>query len=364
VIPTRTTRACVALTTLLSPFTLLTLLTLLVGAGACGSSSDGTTIPAATPPAGLAPGPTAPPAGEATGATPTSPVGTTAPTPPAAGAPCTGKEALQGPRDLDWTLAAGGVDRTVHVHVPKGYDATKPSPVVLDFHGYTSNGAEQNLLAHMNVKADAVTFIAVHPEGTGTTPSWNAGACCGDAAANATDDVGFVGAIIDELESKLCVDAHRVFATGMSNGGFLSHRLACELSTRIAAVAPVAGLLAIPTCNPTRPTSVFHFHGTLDPLVPYDGSPTMGFPSVLQTMSGWATRTGCSATPRETSKKGDVTCTTYDGCKGGAEISLCTVTGGGHTWPGGLPVPSLGYTTTNIIATDAMWDFFVKHPLP
>jgi polyhydroxybutyrate depolymerase len=364
VIPTRTTRACAALRTLLSSFTLLTLLTLLVGTGACGSSSDGTTIPAATPPAGLAAGPTAPPASEATGTTPTSPVDTTTPTPPAAGAPCTGKEALQGPRDLDWTLAVGGVDRTVHVHVPKGYDATKASPVVLDFHGYTSNGAEQNLLAHMNVKADAVTFIAVHPEGTGTTPSWNAGACCGDAAANATDDVGFVGAIIDELESKLCVDAHRVFATGMSNGGFLSHRLACELSTRIAAVAPVAGLLAIPTCNPTRPMSVFQFHGTLDPLVPYDGSPAMGFPSVLQTMSGWATRAGCSVTSRETSKKGGVTCTTYDGCKGGAEINLCTVAGGGHTWPGGLPVPSLGYTTTSIVATDAMWDFFVKHPLP
>jgi polyhydroxybutyrate depolymerase len=356
VITIRTTRARAGLTRLLPPFAMFALFTLLLGAGACGSSSDGTTTPAATP--------AAPPAGDANGTTPTAPVDTTTPTPPTPGASCTGKEALQGPRDLDWTLKVGGVDRTVHVHVPKGYDATKASPVVLSFHGYTSNGAQQNLLAHMNEKADAVTFIAVHPEGTGTTPSWNAGACCGDAAANATDDIGFVGKIIDELESKLCVDAHRIFATGMSNGGFLSHRLACELSTRIAAVAPVAGLLAIPTCNPTRPTSVFHFHGTLDPLVPYDGSPTMGFPSVLQTMSGWATRTGCSATPRETSKKGDVTCTTYDGCKGGAEISLCTVTGGGHTWPGGLPVPSLGYTTTNIIATDAMWDFFVKHPLP
>jgi len=345
----RTTRA--SLTTLLLLLTLLS-------AGACGSSSDGTPTPAATPAAGTS----APPTGDATGTTPTAPADATPTTPPAAGAPCAGKEALSG--DLDWLLKVGGVDRTVHVHLPKRYDATKASPVVLNFHGYTSNGAEQNSLAHMNDKADAVTFIAVHPEGTGTAPSWNAGACCGDAAANATDDVGFVGKIVDELESKLCVDAHRVYATGMSNGGFLSHRLACELSTRIAAVAPVAGLLAIPTCNPTRPMSVFQFHGTLDSLVPYAGNPTMGFPSVLQTMSGWATRSGCSVTPRETSKKGDVTCTTYDGCTGGAEINLCTVTGGGHTWPGGLPVPSLGYTTTNIVATDAMWDFFVKHPLP
>jgi polyhydroxybutyrate depolymerase len=351
VIPTRSTPASLA--------TLLLLLTLLLAANACGSGADSSPMPAATP----ADGTTTPPPGAATDTSPTLPGDTSAPaTSPAASAPCTGKGALSG--DLDWTLKVGGVDRTVHVHVPKGYDATKASPVVLNFHGYTSNGAEQSYLTHMNEKADAVTFIAVHPEGTGTTPSWNAGACCGDAAANATDDVGFVGKIIDELESKLCVDAHRVYATGMSNGGFLSHRLACELSTRIAAVAPVAGLLAIPTCNPTRPMSVFQLHGTLDPLVPYDGNATMGFPSVLQTMSGWATRTGCSVTPRETSKKGDVTCTTYDGCKGGAEINLCTVVGGGHTWPGGVPVPSLGHTTTNIVATDAMWNFFVKHPLP
>jgi polyhydroxybutyrate depolymerase len=350
VIPTKTTRSLTLV---------LLLVTLLLCAGACGSSSDGTaTAPPATPAAGT----TTPPTGDTTGTTPTSPPGTPGTTPPASGTPCTGKEALKG--DLDWTLKVGGVDRTVHVHVPNGYDPTKALPVVLNFHGYTSNGAEQNLLARMNDKADAVTFIAVHPEGTGVTPSWNAGACCGDAAANATDDVGFVGKIIDELESKLCVDAHRIFATGMSNGGFLSHRLACELSTRIAAVAPVAGLLAIPTCNPARPMSVFQFHGTLDPLVPYDGNPSMGFPSVLQTMSGWAARSGCAVTPRETSKTGDVTCTTYDGCQGGAEVNLCTVTGGGHTWPGGLPVPSLGYTTTNIVATDAMWDFFVAHPLP
>ncbi len=339
----------------------LTAVLCLITAGACGSSSDGTPAPA-SPPGTSA---TTPPGGDGTATTPPTGAapGTPATTPPGpAPATCAGKEALTG--DLDWTLKIGGVDRIAHVHVPKGYDATKASPVVLNFHGYSSNGTEQNLLAGMNTKADAANFIAVHPEGTGSSPSWNAGACCGDAASNATDDVGFVSKLIDELESKLCVDTHRVFATGMSNGGFLSHRLACELSSRLAAVAPVAGVLGIATCTPARAISVFQFHGTLDPLVPYDGNAGMGFVSVPQTMAGWAMRNGCSVMPRETSKKGDVTCTTYDGCKAGAEVSLCTVTGGGHTWPGGLPVPSLGYTTTDIVATDAMWDFFVKHPLP
>jgi polyhydroxybutyrate depolymerase len=327
----------------------------ILATSACGGSDDGD---ASGGPAPASTSGTTPPVTDAPGATPTAPPGTT----PPADAPCLGKEALSG--DLDWTLKVDGKDRTVHVHVPKGYVPAKAVPVVFNFHGYSSNAAEQNLLAGMDAKADSAGFVAVHPEGTGITQSWNAGACCGDAASSALDDVGFVSKVIDELESKLCVDAHRIFATGMSNGGFLSHRLACELSDRIAAVAPVAGVLGIPTCNPTRPMSVFQFHGTLDALVAYDGSPSMGFPSVKQTLSGWASRSGCSLTPRETSKKGEVTCVTYDNCKAGAEVNLCTVTNGGHTWPGGLPVPSLGHTTSDIVATDAMWDFFVKHPLP
>lgn len=322
---------------------------------ACGSSSESS-------PAGGA-GATDPGGAPGTGApatSPTSPPGTD--TPPVA-APCTGKEALKG--DLDWTLKVGGKDRSLHVHVPKAYDPSKPVPVVLSFHGYGSNAAEQDVLAHMTEKSDEAGFIAVHPEGIGgTMQSWNAGACCGEAASSAVDDMAFVGATLDEVQSKLCVDTHRVFATGMSNGGFISHRLACEMSNRIAAIAPVAGVLGMPTCTPSRPISVFQFHGTLDTLVPYNGNPSLGFPSVPQTMSQWATRNGCTTTPRETSKKGEVTCVTYDGCKSSAEVSLCTVTSGGHTWPGGTPVPSLGHTTTDIIATDAMWDFFVEHPLP
>lgn len=321
---------------------------------ACGSSSDDAASGPPAPSATTAPG-EAPP-----GTTPASPPGTTPPSLP--GALCTGKGELTG--DLAWKLDSGGLERTLHVHVPKGYDRAKPAPVVLNFHGLGSNARQQAIVSGMNDKSEKETFIAVHPEGTGASQSWNAGACCGTAASSAVDDIAFVGKMIDELESRLCVDSRRVFATGMSNGGFVSHRLACELSGRIAAVAPVAGVLAIPTCNPTRPMSVFQFHGTLDGLVPYAGNPSMGFPSVMQTLASWAGRNGCSVTPRETSKRGEVTCVTFDGCKDGAEVNLCTAEGGGHTWPGGLPVPALGRTTSDIVATDAMWDFFVKHPLP
>lgn len=320
---------------------------------ACGSSEDSSGSGAAGTETAT------PPGTEAPAADATSPPGTASP--PVA-PPCAGKEALKG--DLDWTLKVGGMDRELHVHVPKAYDPNKPTPMVLNFHGYTSNGAQQDALSHMSEKADEAGFIAVHPEGTGASPSWNAGACCGVAATSAVDDIGFVSAILAEATAKLCVDPHRVYATGMSNGGFFSHRLACEMSDRIAAIAPVAGVLGMPTCAPARPVPVLQFHGKLDGVVAYAGNAGLGFPSVAQTVAQWASRNGCSATPRETSKKGEVTCVTHDNCKDGAEVSLCSVAGGGHTWPGGTPVPSLGHTTTEIVATDMMWDFFVKHPLP
>jgi polyhydroxybutyrate depolymerase len=266
------------------------------------------------------------------------------------------------PLDSTWTIQVGGTGRTANVHIPSQYDPTSATPLVLNFHGYTSDAAQESLLSSMTKKADTAGFIAVHPEGTQN--SWNAGACCGAAQDQKIDDVAFAGALIDQLESRLCVDRRRVFATGMSNGGFLSHRLACELSSRIAAVAPVAGVLGISACNPSRPMPVLEFHGTLDPLVPYGGSSTLGFPSVPDTFAGWALRDGCTGQPTETYRNVDAHCSTYSTCSGGATVSLCTVDGGGHTWPGGIPIPGLGYTTPNLSATDAMWDFFVRHPMP
>lgn len=277
-------------------------------------------------------------------------------------ASCAGR--LAQPRDATWTLTVGGMTRTANVHVPQSYDPSKPTPVVFNFHGFTSDAAQEDLLAGMSAKADVAGFIAVHPEGTGNPKSWNAGACCGDAVSKNTDDIGFIKALLDQAEQTLCVDTKRVFATGMSNGGFLSHRIGCELADRFAAVAPVAGVLGMQQCNPSRPMPVIHFHGTLDPLVPYDGSPLLGFHSVPDTFAGWAQRNGCTdAQPVEVYRNMDSHCAQYSRCAGGVEVTLCTVDGGGHTWPGGLPIPA-GYTTPFLKATDMMWEFFQRHPLP
>jgi polyhydroxybutyrate depolymerase len=267
------------------------------------------------------------------------------------------------PLDSTWMVTFGGLTRAVDVHVPASYDRSRRTPLVLNFHGFTSNSMQEALLSQMNAKSDSEGFIVMYPNGTGTTLSWNAGACCGDAAANNVDDVGFTAAVIDEAEKQLCVDRKRVFSTGMSNGGFLSHRLACELTSRIAAAAPVAGVLGIPKCEPSRPIAIMGFHGTLDMLVPYGGSTALNFPAVPDTYANWAVRDSCTQAAVETFRMGDSHCSTYGGCAGGVEVTLCTVDGGGHTWPGGTPIPT-GYTTTNLSATDAMWDFFVKHPMP
>ena len=289
--------------------------------------------------------------------------------PPPDGAPadtgaCTGKPALAG--DLEWTLASGGHDRTFHVHGPPSYDPAKPAPAVLNFHGYTSDGLQHAAYTGMLRKSDEAGFIAVHGEGVGSKQSWNAGACCGEAQASNVDDVALVRQLLDELEAKLCVDDKRIFATGLSNGGFLSHRLACEVADRIAAIAPVAGVLGVPSCAPSRPVPVMHFHGTYDTLVPYGGvdDGQRKFPSVEATVDGWAQRDGCTDEARTIVDRDDVTCTTRDACAAGAEVTLCTVDGGGHTWPGAIPFPVLGKTTQAIRATDAMWEFFQRHPMP
>ena len=272
---------------------------------------------------------------------------------------------------LSISLDSGGNSRTSLVHVPDNYDPTKGTMLVLNFHGYLSAGWQEALLTRMSAESDKRGFIVAYPEGIAA--SWNAGDCCGDAWDNSVDDVKFVRDLLDELEKRYCIDAKRVFATGMSNGGFFSHRLACEASDRIAAVAPVAGVLGIDPnkCSPQRPVPILDFHGTGDPMVPYDGGtplvPQLGaglvFRSVPATMDFWRKHNACSAFEATFFQQGDATCVRWPDCAGGAETALCSIKDGGHTWPGGLPIPA-GKTSTDIDATATMLDFFAAHPMP
>ena len=272
---------------------------------------------------------------------------------------CDGKKVRSG--DSTTTVTSSGRGRTARVHVPASYDPSLPSPVVLAFHAFGSDAIQAEIYTGITRKADEASFVAVYPQGL--VNSWNGGACCGEAARTGVDDVRFVADLLDVLEDELCIDRRRVFATGMSNGAFFSHRLGCELSTRIAAIAPVAGVLGVPACTPSRRVPVIEFHGTSDTVVPFGGSAALGFGSVTETVDGWANRNGCSASETVTFQTGDSRCAKRTPCSDGASVVLCTVTGGGHTWPGAAQIPGV-YTTASLSATDALWEFFEAHPLP
>jgi polyhydroxybutyrate depolymerase len=256
-------------------------------------------------------------------------------------------------------LVYDDIERSYVVYVPASYDHEAFTPLVLAFHGYANSPGQQEEWSALSEKAAAAGFVLVYPRGTGFISGWNGGDCCGSMV----DDVGFVSALIDRLQEDLCIDPQRVYATGFSNGGFLSHRLACELSDRIAAIASVAGVMGIDDCTPTRPVPVLQMHGTGDLVVPYGGSTLLGFESVPETIAAWVARDGCEGEPVVSYQHEEVTCERHERCEAGVEVELCTVEGGGHTWPGGADIFGAGPTTQNLAANDRLWDFFVAHPL-
>jgi polyhydroxybutyrate depolymerase len=266
-------------------------------------------------------------------------------------------------------MNVGGLERSYLVHVPPGYNARRPTPVVLIFHGAGLDAERMVRFCGLNEKADQAGFIAVYPNGCGR--SWNAEICCDFAASNHVDDVGFVRAVLDDLERVLNVDRRRIYATGGSNGAMLCYRLASELSERIAAIAPVAGTMGSKTCHPSRPVSVIHFHGTNDQWIPYKGglgTRNVTFYSVEETIQAWVQADGCrrqaqiTRYPDRGHDGTTVTRDTYSGGKNGSEVVLITIEGGGHSWPGREWSPGLlGESTKNISANDLIWEFFSKH---
>ncbi len=278
------------------------------------------------------------------------------------GAPATCSGKTLGAGDTEFTLPFDGDDREFRVHAPPGYDPAVATPVVLVLHGYLETNDDIENISQMTPETDDRGYIVVYPQGRST--SWNAGNCCGSSQQLGVDDVGFINAMLDKLESDYCVDAKRVFSAGFSNGAILSHRLACEAADRIAAIGPVSGPIGVPTCTPSRPVPVQHFHGTSDFVVPYNGGGFTGFTSVADSTADWVERNGCNTTPSVTFDMGDATCETYSACTAGADVVLCTLEGGGHQWPGGQSAGPGGTINMDIFASTALLDFFDAHPMP
>ncbi|NBV45380.1 MAG: polyhydroxybutyrate depolymerase [Planctomycetia bacterium] len=281
------------------------------------------------------------------------------------------------PGDHTRSLAVDGRERTYLVHVPPRRDPARPVPVVLALHGAAMNGPMMAWFSGLDGKADAAGFVVAYPSGTGTGPflAWNAGGFTGRMAEGRPDDVAFIRAVLDDLAEVLDVDTRRIFACGMSNGGMMCYRLAAELSDRIAAIAPVAGTVAIAESRPMRAVPVIHFHGTKDAIVPFDRSkgrqpPFMRLQDVAESVRTWVELNGCerlAATETLSPAGSDLTVTraTHGRGRDGSEVVLVTIEGGGHTWPGQKPpVGFIGKSVDTVSANDLMWEFFEKHPLP
>ena len=265
-----------------------------------------------------------------------------------------------------------GIQRSYRLYVPNIYNGSESVPLVFNLHGYGSDAFQQEFYGDFRPIADTANFILVHPDGTNDitgTAFWNAFG----SPTETVDDIGFLSALIDTLAEEYNIDMNRVYSTGMSNGGFMSYTLACQLSERIAAIASVTGTMVTPNlnaCNAQHPMPVMQIHGTADPTVPYNGN-AQGFVSVEDLVDYWVDFNGCNPTAVETAVPDiDMTdmCTAdqfvYSDGTNGSSVELFRVNGGAHTWPGTNPFfTTLGVTNQDFSASVEIWRFFNQYTL-
>lgn len=267
------------------------------------------------------------------------------------------------------SLISSGETRRYLLYVPESYDAAKPAPLVITIHGFAQWPAHQAHISHWNNLADEYGFIVVYPEGTGFPKRWRAGQTEGES--DPAIEIRFFNDLIDKLESEYSIDPARVYANGLSNGGGMSYVLGCLLSERIAAIGGVSGAYGLPLedCDPGRVVPMIAFHGTVDPIVPYEGGESgdgrFNLPNIPAWMRERALLNGCDSDPRELPGTGDASVYQYVNCDEDAEVIFYSVAGSGHGWPGGEPIAAwiVGPTSQNVDATRLIWDFFQKYSL-
>lgn len=266
------------------------------------------------------------------------------------------------------SFVSSGQKREYLLYVPRSYDPSKPTALVISLHGAGLWGAAQQETSQWNRVADEHGFIVVYPSGAGGGGPrvWHEG-----EGAEPSRDVRFISELIDTLEVRYNIDPRMIYANGLSNGGGMSFALSCTLSDRIAAVGMVGAALLLPFnwCTDQRPVPMIAFHGTADSAAPYKGGfswvAARRFHGIRAFTASWARRNRCGTDPVDSAVAADVTRLEYTNCAGDAAVVLYTIQGGGHTWPGGQPLPEwfVGRTSQSIDATSRMWEFFRAHPL-
>ncbi len=318
-----------------------------------------------------------------------------------------------GSGDYDFQIDHDGLQRRYMLFVPDSYDKSESYPLVIAIHGGGGSAEAAVTYFQFNDMAEQEGFMVAYPEGTGEYLSgkligtWNGGNCCGYAKNNNIDDVGFIDDMIEKIKIDFNTDAKRIYVTGMSNGAIMSYRLACDLSHKIAAIAPHSSIGHFAECNLTRSVPTLHIHGMDDPCASYDGctecescfinylnhfysacllTPINIEPSDIDAVSvptfidSWRIENGCTDIKVTSWQNGNSSCETYSEC-GDGEVILCTVDGLGHTWSGrGSYSPdaceanpdgciclvwknAVGPLSDDLISNDIIWAFFKRHAL-
>jgi polyhydroxybutyrate depolymerase len=280
------------------------------------------------------------------------------------------------PSDAGTVVEAAAIDaagivaaRPYTLHVPAGYDASKPTPLVFMFHGYGASGDIEEAYMQIAGASDAHTFLYAYADGTlDQTASrfWNATNACCDLYDSGVDDVQYFDAMLDDVEAKYNVDRKRVFVIGHSNGGFMSHRLACDRTSAVAAIVSLAGAqwLDLSRCTPSGEVSVAEVHGNADTTIIYDGGSTSEgtYPGAPTTVTDWGSRNGCTGGLVATGQTLDIdsqlpgnetVVQAFQGCPAGVDVQLWTIQGGMHI--PALSAPGWG---------ELVWGFLSAHPKP
>jgi polyhydroxybutyrate depolymerase len=279
--------------------------------------------------------------------------------------------------DIEITVEVDGRRRFAVACVPAVAAPAGGWPVVLAFHGGRSHPEQMRGFSGLDDLAAAAEAVVVYPAGTGSREgilTWNGGNCCGEALDIASDDVGFVATLLDQLLNRLPIDRQRIHATGMSNGAMMAYRVGAELAGKIASIAPVAGPLALARIEPSRPVPVLHFHGSLDQFTPLEGG--VGRRSVTRTshrgivagLLEWVAANGLDPEPERSPIPSSDAGMTIERIVWGrpdeAEVVLYAIDGAGHTWPGRVPDSFyLGTSALGFPANPLIRDFFRRHPL-
>lgn len=268
----------------------------------------------------------------------------------------------------EFSFNHGGYNRPYLVHLPTGYNAANEYSLIIAFHGGLGKGSQLENQSLLSEKADEEGFIVVYPDGVPFSilniRTWNAGQCCGGAMENDVDDVGFVEDLVDTLKNNYNIAAGKVYGTGMSNGGFLCYRIACEKPDLFAAIAPVACTMAIDDCPSEGLVPIIHFQSILDDNIPYSGGVGDGLseqhnPPLDSVHNVWSDKGNCSFSDFFVSP--DYEMKIDNSCDCGNELRYYLTSDGGHSWPGGTK--SVGDDPSTVLnANDLMWEFFQQFP--